>query len=269
MTGFLSPRALCGAAAILILNALNAASASPWVRERGNVFIASRAEYTRAISDAPLDGALGPSRFERTDSELYVEWGVFRTVTLGGKARYGVSNSFDGFEETTSSGISETEAFIQHEILRNHRNVFSVKLTGAAPARIGSGVRPQTLADGAEAELRALYGRNVFSRPFKAFTAIEAGYRRNFGDASDQVRIDALVGIEPWRRLLILAEVFSTTSLRNAVGDGADYDVVKIQPSAAFQISRRISVHGGMTREVSGRNLVLGNAYFLSIWTEF
>lgn len=253
----------------LLAGVSSAAEASPWARQGGGLFISTRSDYFTAKAETPLPGAVDLARFERFDTNTYAEFGIGRRTTIGGKVVYGTSTYYDGINASSGSGFSEFEGFIQRELWRNDADVFSLRLAGASNAWLDDGGRPGLVSDGADAEFRVLYGRNVGARPFKVFAAAEAGYRRRFGDGADQVRVDLLVGAEPLKRAMILVEAFSTTSLRNEGPGGADYDVVKIQPSVAWRITRRWSLQGGMTKEVWGRNLLTGNAYFLSIWSAF
>lgn len=243
--------------------------ASPWARADGEFFLSTRAEYFIAERDAPVGSNLAPSRFERFETNNYAEYGLTRAITLGGKLVYGSSTYSDSFKAGAASGFSEIEGFAQYEIFRGRRSVLSVKLTGAAPTGLDAGARADLFENGADAELRALYGRNLFARPFKIFASVEAGYRRRFGDAADQIRADALVGIEPAKNILLLAEAQTSTSIRNEASGGTDYDVVKLQPSAVWRISPRFSLQAGMTHEAGGRNLILGDTYFIGLWTIF
>lgn len=259
------------AAAVFWATALVAlpASASAWARKSGELFISSKAEYFVARADRPTAPFLQPARFERYDNDTYTEFGLTKTITVGGKAIYGSSNFFDGAAARTASGFSEIEGFVQFEAMRNRLGVFSIKLAGAAPSRFETGERPGLVNDGADVEARVLYGRNILRHPFKLFANVEAGYRKRFGSAADQIRADLLIGAAPSKRILLLAEILSSTSLRNESLGGADYDVMKIQPSAIWRVSKRYSLRAGMTHEMAGRNLLLGDAYFIGLWSVF
>jgi hypothetical protein len=245
------------------------ARASAWAREAGELFVSSRADFFRATADAPQAPGLAAPRFERFDSDTYTEYGLSRAITIGGKALYGTSVFFDGAATSSASGFSEFEGFVQIEAQRGERSALSFRLSGAAPTSFRTGARPDLVSDGADLEARVLYGRNIALRPVKVFASLEAGYRKRFGAAADQIRADALVGIEPTGRLLMLVEVLSTTSLRNEAPGGADFDVLKIQPSAVWRASRRLTLQVGVTHETAGRNLLLGNTYFIGLWSAF
>src|SRR5690606_4149672 len=105
--------------------------------------------------------------------------------------------------------------------------------------------------EGADVELAGLYGRNVIFEPVKVFAAAEVGYRKRFGDSADVLRSHTTVGVEPGRHWVFLVESFSTLSLRNEDFGGADYDIVKIQPSLIYRFNRRWAVQAGMNEEVA------------------
>jgi hypothetical protein len=245
------------------------AGASPWVRDRGRLFISTRSDYFTAHASEPLPGAAAPARFERFDTNTYAELGVFPRLMIGGKVAYGTATYDDGVNASVGAGFSEFEGFVQGEIWRNDRDVFALRLAGGSTAGLDDGGRPGLVSNGADTELRALYGRNIAIRPFKMFAAAEAGYRRRWGDGADQARIDLLFGAEPIDDVLVLIEAFGTVSIRNEEMGGADYDVVKIQPSIGWRITRRWILQGGVTHEAWGRNLLTGNAYFIGLWTTF
>lgn len=259
-----------GASALLAAaTAAIPADASPWGREPGRLFLSTRADYFLARADAGDPLALGQQRFERIESNAYAEFGVARRATIGLKVVYGTSSYFDGFETISASGFSEIEGFVQRELARDDAQVLAVRVAGGAPSRFASGVRPGLANDGADVEARLVYGRTMLLRPVKIFAAAETGYRRRFGDGANQFRGDLTVGVEPSRRLLAMVEMFSTASLGDAAPGGADYDVVKIQPSLAWRATRRWSLHAGVTLEAWGRNLLLGDTWFLGLWAEF
>lgn len=256
-----------GAVIIAVFPSL--AGASPWARDGGRLFVATRANYFLAKADTPLPGATDVARFERFDTDTYAEFGIGRRTTIGGKVIYGTSTYYDGINVSAGSGFSEFEGLVQRELWRNSTDVLSLRLAGGSTAGLDDAGRPGLVSDGIDVELRVLYGRNLASRPFKIFTAAEAGYRRRFGDGADQIRADILVGAEPLKRALVLVEALSATSLRNEAAGGADYDVVKLQPSLVLRVTRRWSLQGGMTKEAWGRNLLTGDTYFISLWSAF
>ncbi len=255
--------------ALGVLCALGTAGASPWPREPGRLFVSTKANYFTTAGGAPLPGAVDPPRFERIDSDVYGEFGLGSGVTLGAKIVYGDASFYDGFKTESVAGFAEIEGSVQYTAMRNREDALSFKLTGATPTRFEEGGRPGVFSDGVDLEARALYGRDLFAGPFKLYATAEAAFRRRFGDGADQLRADILIGAEPMSRLLLLLEAQSRFSLRNEDPGGADYDVLIVQPSAVFKVSRRFAAQAGAMREVAGRNLLRGDGFFLALWTEF
>ncbi|PQA89654.1 hypothetical protein [Hyphococcus luteus] len=252
----------------LMLTAFGAACsahASPWARADGELLIISHAEYfySDLTSQDPRGG-----RFESLDTDTYIEFGVTDDVTIGGKAIYGTSWLTNSAGTFTDTGFSEIEGYAQYQFARTIKHAASLRLSAGKPAAFQASAR-QAINNGADVELAALYGRNLTFAPLKTFTAVEVGYRKRFGAGADVIRSQVTLGAEPSQHWLLLLEGFSTVSLRNEKPGGADYDIVKIQPSLVYRINRRWAVQAGMNEEVTGRNLALGRTFFIGLWSAF
>jgi hypothetical protein len=245
-------RAVLLSAAALSFMTIPNAMASPWPREKGRLFLSTRGAYFSADGDSSLAGALDRPRFERVDSEVYAEYGLTRKATLAAKVVYSDATYFDGFDARGASGFSEIEIS-----------------ASTFPAGLEDGSRPGDFGEDIDAELRVLYGRDLALKPFKIYATAETAYRRRFGDGADQGRADLLLGLEPFKRTLILLEAQSRWSLGNEEPGGADYDVVALQPSFVWRQTKRWAVQIGLTHEAAARNLDRGTGYFLALWSEF
>jgi hypothetical protein len=263
-------RAVLLSAAALSFMTIPNAMASPWPREKGRLFLSTRGAYFSADGDSSLAGALDRPRFERVDSEVYAEYGLTRKATLAAKVVYSDATYFDGFDARGASGFSEIEVGAQHGILRRTGQSLAVKISASTfPAGLEDGSRPGDFGEDIDAELRVLYGRDLALKPFKIYATAETAYRRRFGDGADQGRADLLLGLEPFKRTLILLEAQSRWSLGNEEPGGADYDVVALQPSFVWRQTKRWAVQIGLTHEAAARNLDRGTGYFLALWSEF
>ncbi|HXI87036.1 MAG TPA: hypothetical protein VNH64_06225 [Parvularculaceae bacterium] len=251
-----------------LLTAAPGAAASPWTRDPGRLFVSTRTDYFLAHGEPVFPNAPA-RRFSRYDQDAYVEYGIARSTMLGAKVVYGTSTYSDGLTTATASGFSEVEGFVQRQVWRTERDAFAVKITLALPTEFATTPRPDLRRDGADLEIRALYGRNLIAAPVKAYASAEVAYRRRFGAASDQARADFLIGVEPSRRVLILLEALSTKAIGPAASGGGDYDIVKLQPSFVWRLARRWAFQAGLTHEAAGRNLILGDAWFAGLWTSF
>ena len=260
-----------GAALFAVVTALPlSAHGSAWSRGNGELMIISRADYFASdLGKISVGGVDVDGKFERIESNTYVEYGLTDKLTVGGKIFYGTSWLTRGENIESASGITEFETFAQYQVSRNDRHAFAVKLTGGIPTSFESGARPSVESDGADLEISALYGRSVTFEPIKTFAAAEIGFRKRFSDSADQFRFLTTIGVEPSDRWAILFDMFSVTSLRNERANGADFDVVKIQPSIVWRTTRRFSFQAGATKEIAGRNLALGTTYFIGVRARF
>ncbi len=250
-----------GLAALALWCAATTASASPWNRADGGVFLANRLDYFRSSTAA--------SSYARLDSDGYVEWGVTDRWMAGGKAAFGTAFITDTIGTRTVSGFGESEVFVQRQVTRSAQAATAIRLAGVRSGDVTDGARPGEAAGGFDIDVRALYGRDVLLKPFKVFIAAEAGYRRRLSGAADQARAEFLLGLEPTRRVLVLVEAHSIISLRNNDQGFADFDLWKAQGSLVWRATRRWSLVAGARTEFSGRNIEPGNAFSLGLWTEF
>lgn len=254
-------RSFIAATAAAFFAASFAAQASPWNRADGALFVATTANYYWSTTDA--------SRYTRIDSDTYLEFGLTPGWMLGGRVSYGTSISDSAAGSVTASGLNEAELYVQRQILRGAHSATSVKLSGIRSGSLSTDAQSGAPTPNMEFELRALHGRDILLKPIKIFATAETAYRRRIGGDADQIRADALVGIEPGARFLFLLEAQSIVSLRNEAPGLADFDLYKGQVSIVWRKSRRWNFAAGARKEFAARNLAPGTAFFLGTWSEF
>jgi hypothetical protein len=237
------------------------AAASPWNRSDGDVFLATRFDYY--WSSTPI------SSYARYGSDTYFEYGVTPGWMLSGKAYYGTRISDSALGRQTKTSFGDSEVSIQRQIKRGAHSATAVSIAGAWSERLTNSARTGFINSNADVEIRALHGRDLLFLPIKTFAIGELAYRRRFGDAADQIRADALIGVEPSSRFLILAEARSQISLRNEAALGDDFDVIKARTSIVWRASSRWAVVIGGEKEFAERNIVPGTAVFLGAWSKF
>ena len=243
-----------------------AVMASPWGRGEDSFFLLSRADYFRAKGDF-LASSEEKDLFERLENHTYFEFGLAKRITLGGKVVYGSSILSNDFENRSGTGFSQIEAFLQYQVIQMGRTVGAIQILADAPQTLGAGTRPDIANNGPGSELRFLYGRSFPINQGNLFVAAEAAYHKNWGARADQILFDARVGYEPSKYWLILLESFNAQSLRNEDMGGSDFDAYKIQPSIVWRVTPRWALQAGVTHEYEGRNLALGNTFFIGLWS--
>ncbi|NWG90926.1 MAG: hypothetical protein HXY21_00250 [Parvularculaceae bacterium] len=249
-------RALAALAAVF-----GCADASPWNRADGDVFVASRFDYFWSTT--------GVSRYERYGSDAYLEFGLTPNWMLSGKVYYGTAISDSGLGRFSRTRFGESELSLQRQLQRGAHSATAVSIAGAWSERLADGLRTPFVEPDVDLELRALHGRDLILDPLKVFLVGETAYRRRFGAAADQLRADALIGLEPSSRWLFMAEARSQISLGNEGRGGDDYSVVKGRASIVWRRWNRWSLIVGGEKEFAARAITPGTAVFIGAWSEF
>ncbi len=259
--------------AIIFLIHTAPASASPWPRAPGSIFTTIGIDEFQASGDfvfdvPPLIDSL-EDMFRRTQTRSYIEYGISKKWLATFKTAYSFTRVMSPNSLTSSNGFSEIEGSIQRQVWRTPNNVLSLAIAVGQNNSFSGGTRPGLESDGIDGEFRALYGRFINIAPFPVFATGELAYRRRFGSAADQIRADFKIGVEPHNRILLLLDTFTVTSVRNNEQGGADFDVIKLQPSIALRVVKGWRVQGGITYEIYDRNLDGGRGYFINLWSKF
>jgi hypothetical protein len=241
------------------------AAASPWGAPSGDLLVITRTDYFRA--DLTASDTVAAGRFQRVEANTYAEFGVTDNVTIGGKLVYGTSWLQRGVDVQDDSGVTDFGGFAQYRFHSGRYDVASARASVVAPSSIGAGLRQGLAGDGVDVEITGLYGRTLRRKEPKIFATIEAGYVKRVSGASDQIRTQTTWGLEPGERWMLLLDGFATLSVSNEQPGGADFDVLKLQPSIVFRASRRWAFQAGVTEEVAARNLDRGRTIFIGLWT--
>ncbi len=254
-------RVLIALIAAATLASSNEASASPWNRADGDVFVASRFDYF--WSTTPV------SNYSRYGTDTYAEFGITPKWMLSGKAYYGTAVSDSGLGLFSRTSFGESELSVQRQIKRGARSATAISVAGAWSERLADGTRTAFVEPNVDLEMRALHGREVLGGPLSIFTVAEVAYRYRFGAAADQLRADALIGFEPASKLLFMAEARSQFSLGNEGPGGDDFNIVKTRASVVWRAKKRWAIVVGAEKELAARGITPGTAVTLGVWSEF
>jgi hypothetical protein len=194
--------------------------------------------------------------------DLYGEFGWREAVTLGGSVETAFPDGEDS--ETTLSAFARTRLHVGPA-----GDPLSVQFGVFQPFGDGSARAVADTLDDTAVEARLLYGRGFGTRHGDMYVDLQAGPRFEFGDAADQMRVDATVGLRPAPRWIALLQAFGTVSFRNADGEGDDYDVLKIAPGVGYEITDGVTMLLGLEREVLTRGVDEGLRVKLALWRSF
>lgn len=244
------------AAALAAALAAGEAAAGAWTQPPGAGFLSVGANYY----------ATDPGTYEEVASALYVEYGAFEAVTLGGaletSAPVGVSSGQEG--DLTITGFARFRLYQGPQ-----GDPFSAQAGVTLPLGDVVDTGQAQLDRERDIDLRLLYGRGFGTDWGDAFIDAQAGLRLRLEDSADEIRLDLTAGLRPAGDWLLLAQAFGTLGLRNADPFGDDFDVLKLAPSVGYRITDGAMVVLGVEREVAGRNIDLGTRFKLAVWTTF
>lgn len=117
---------------------------------------------------------------------------------------------------------------------------------------------------GTDAEVRVYFGKNIRLVHQTAFLDLQAARKlRRYNP--DQWRVDAILGVKPSARWMVLAQAFAGRADRQA---GYEVEWVNVKLSVARSLGERQQtfVQVGLRRTIAGRNIPQVTALTVSLW---
>ncbi|HEY1470014.1 MAG TPA: hypothetical protein VGF61_13300 [Candidatus Acidoferrum sp.] len=266
----------------ICLAAAQTAHANAWTQPAGGSQIIFNLSYFQTSHQYDNFGHVVPNPngayFRQFLLNPYMEFGLSDRTTLVVNAYIPFLAYHDAFTRQQSTGWGDTEIGIRRRITSlESRFVFSAQGTVLFPA-YSPDREPPPGNHNVDVEARVLLGHGTqFSEKRNFFWDLEAAYRYRNGPPADQVRIDATVGIEPVRRILLLQQFFVIKSLQNGApltagtnpNAQSDFDLYKLQSSLVVALNKKNRVQVGWVDTVGGRNTGRGSSLLLSLWRNF
>lgn len=246
------------------------AAAGPWTVPKGEIRAYLSAEISRSDARTDALGAADHGERRTATGSVTVESGVTDWATLGGTSeiKWARLESDDG-ATGERWGVTDSGGYLRLRLWRDDVSVFSLQ-TGVILNAEPYPDHPMALGDGATSyEMRGLYGRGLATGFGAGWIAGEAAYRLREGDAADQIRLDAVAGVRPNAapRAMAIVNVFSTWSTER--DGGSDYDVVKLRPSVAYELTDAVTVQIGVQQEIYARDIERATTGALSLWIRY
>ena len=267
----------------LYLIVAQSARANAWTQPSGGSQVIFNLTYFQSYHQYDSFGRVIPNPngayFRQFLLNPYFEFGLSDRTTLVVNAYIPFLAYHDTFTQQESAGWGDTEIGIRRRITSlKSRLAFSAQGTVLFPA-YSPDREPPPGNHNIDVEARVLFGHGTqfSSEKRNFFWDLEAAYRHRDGPPADEVRIDATVGIEPFRRILLLEQFFVIKSLQNGSpftpqtnpNAQSDFDLYKLQSSFVVALNRKTRVQVGWVDVVSGRNTGRGSSLLLSVWRNF
>jgi hypothetical protein len=256
-------------------------SAGPWMQKRGHGIVIFGWHDYRASESFSVTGGRQP----------LAAGGVFQSRSLHFWAEAGLTNRWTGILSGSIPSLRYSDAGyrasslsvgdLQAGLRRGLRNPDSgwqvaAQMLLKAPA-YSSRVEPRPGNGQADLEGSLLAGRSFPAGNRWGFVSLEGGYRKRWGQPSDQLRGEAAAGIHWNQRLTFMGQTFAIRRI-GALPDSAvvwnplvvpTFDLYKFQASAVIRLSPDWRVQAGFGTDFAGRNIGRGRQWMVAVWKTF
>ncbi|MCC7260641.1 MAG: hypothetical protein IT567_06375 [Alphaproteobacteria bacterium] len=248
------------------------AHAAAWLLPHGESQLIQNVSYYSADAFYSANGTkTAQPEFTKLVYSPYYEHGFSETLTGG------FSLSFEQLEQSdTNQGVGDSEWFLRQELWKQSGLILSLQPLVKLPRLSASEDSPALGSDNADAELRLLGGYGFSDAQGRDhFADAEIAYRTRFGSPGDQIRFDAKLGLRPIDRWMVITEINSTWHVGSAgastglISSDENYDLVKAQFSAVYELGDGRSVQAGIFSDIHSRNTGSGEGVLLSLWMKF
>lgn len=241
-----------------------AARSGPWPQaEGGGQLVMSTSFQHLNVQGYDSQGRpSGRGSLDQLSVSPYWEHGLTQRWTIGIAPRLQASWMDLGYMRSNSVGLADAALFARYAVWRDNGMVLSVQGTAVTPGTASTD-SPRIAEAHGSVEGRALFGISRAIGSVNAFMGLEGAYRLRFGSNADEVRLDATMGFQPANGWFVFAQSLNTLGMRNATGNGANYSAYKAALAVSYSITPRHSIVAAYTRDLSGRNVALGDSYTL------
>ena len=260
----------------------SAAFAGAWTISPGQYLSIVTVSHYRADEQfSPLRGRVAADDYQKTDVQLYQEYGLREWLTLGGKTSYQTIRQENEDFIQRNSGIGQSELFTRFRVwsddnIVQHTDeaVVSIEPLFAAPAQYQY-ARPVGDNTDWAGELAVLTGYSFAWLDTYHFISTRAGYRTRRGEQADQWRYEAMLGLRPSDGWLMKAQLNQTHAADHGkddaftFGGNNNYNLSTGQLSVLYHINARYAVELGAARDIAGSATGAGERLFASMWIDW
>lgn len=261
--------AALGAAAMALL-APGAAEAGAWPKKRGEGQAIIQLAVDKADRAYDVDGdAVTPVSFDKTELSIFLEHGLTDRLTLVARPAIQSVQLDQGAATDKAEGLAATELGLRWAFLANGGWVGAVQgglvMPGAAENALDRGLGEGTTGG----EARLLLGKGWGDGARGGWLEGQAAYRAYEGDARDELRLDATLGLRPWRGWAGMAQAYAIASDGTEAPAERSFASLKGQLSVVKDLSSSLSLQAGAVRTLAGRNVVEEEAAFVALWWRY
>lgn len=254
------------AAALFCLTITSQAYAGAWLQPKGQVLAIGNATYYGTSRYFDQNGELQKQpRFNKYELQPYVEYGLFDWLTVGGSV-YAQSVAQSG---RSNYGLADPEFFLRTNVWNDATQTVSIQPLVKFGSRFAHDSSPRGGSESHDYELSVLYGRQMNILSDRDYLDASVGYRTRDRGLSDQVRMDAALGLSLTDTIQIIPAmrgIMATNPTDAAVyseNGELDYGVLKAEVTGIYHLNDRQWVQAGLFKPVMG--VQTGDGYGLSV----
>jgi hypothetical protein len=264
--------------ALAIICTAGNAHAGAWTQDQGKVLVIVTGSYytTNEFFDNSGHKQSQPT-YSKYELNPYAEYGLKDGITIGtnlflDRARQAAS---PGVPDQTNWGLGDSEFFLRARLWQKDGFALAAEPMIKLPSPDSPSHMPQLGGSHPDAGLGLSGGYGFPAFGLNHFADVDTQYRYRFGAAKDQLRINATLGISVMPRLMIMPQAFviyRTATPRQASfteSPADDYDQIKLQLSAVYQLSNGTSLQLGGFDNVAGKNTGGGGGALFAVWERF
>lgn len=276
----------------LMLGATSPGLAGAWNQKQGKGEVIHSINYYNTSSFTDENGdRQSQETYHKVEDSLYVEYGLNEAITLGITPRLQYVWQDQPFTRTFGSGpgkitvtgttaesnfnLADTDFFARFRLWHDEASTFAIQPLVKLPGLYDENDTLPLGQGQVDIELRALFGHNFYQQGLDLFSTYELAYRHRLDDPNDEIRFAQALGWNATQNWLLLGELFGTFSLGDESpnlfdpGNPADYDLVKWQLSAVYQISDNYRIQFGGFQHIYARNTGNGGGVLVALWHNF
>ena len=246
------------------------AHAGAWMQQEGSGLSITTLSYGRALRAFDANGKpISAVPYLRGERRHYFEFGLYENLTLIANSGEVVDDWFDGSERGLAEYWGPRDIGMRMRIYEGDGTAISLEhslhLPASARLQIERGLGPDTRS----LETRLLVGHGFTLLGVPIFIESEAAYRYRLGQANDEVALDFVLGVTPFEDWQLLAQSFNTIGMNSYLGYASMYRENKLQLSAVYQVTDRVSFQLGGYRTIAGEGVAEEEGILAAMWVRY
>jgi hypothetical protein len=232
--------------------------AGAWTMEEGTgqlVVSTTASTATRAFDGSSL---VSTPRYGKFEAQGLVEYGVtdrLTAIVLPGLQHVDIAPPVDA----QRSGLGYFEFGGRYRLLQAGTLVLSGQATVRAPGTIDNSNPAAIGYTDMETDLRALLGYSFDLGAMPAFIDLQLAQRFRAGAPPDEFRADLTFGLRVAPQWMLLAQSFNVMSEGTGSRPFTSYEYYKLQISAVYALTPKITLQLGGVTTYAGRNALQEN----------